>query len=74
MGVLETESSLRKRWEGEETAEKKRNLKWMNYLLQQTIADSLILTRNIPNCNLRHFSHLPGVPSDFLYRWIQRPG
>lgn len=46
---------------------KKRNLKWMNYLLQETIPDSLTLTRNIPNCNPWHFSHLPSVLSDFLY-------
>lgn len=46
---------------------KKRNLKWMNYLLQETIPNSLTLTRNIPNCNPWHFSLLPSVLSDFLY-------
>lgn len=46
---------------------KKRNLKWMNYLLQETILNSLTLTRNIPNCNPWHFSHLPSVLSDCLY-------
>lgn len=59
---------------GKESGEKKRNLKWMNYLLQQTIPDSLTLTRNIPNCNLQHFSHLPSVLSDFLYDWIPEAG
>lgn len=53
---------------------KKRNLKWMNYLLQETIPDSLTLTRNIPNCNPWRFSHLPSVLSDFLYDWIPEAG
>lgn len=42
----------------------------MNYLLQETILDSLTLTRNIPDCNPWHFSHLPSVLSDFLYNRI----
>ena len=39
----------------------------MNYLLQETIPNSLTLTWNIPNCNPWHFSLLPSVLSDFLY-------
>lgn len=53
-----------------DTGKKKRSLKWMSYLLQETIPNSLTLTGNIPNCNPWHFSHLPSVLSDFLYDWI----
>lgn len=72
VGALERAALRGSETEGgrEGVGKKKRNLKWMNYLLQETIPDSLTLTRNIPNCNPWHFSHLPSVLSDFLYDWI----
>lgn len=51
-----------------------RNLKWMNYLLQETIPDSLTLTWSNPDRNPQHRSRVPCVLSDFLYGWVPEAG